>query len=76
MTSLQSTFSPENTLFDLKFKDREQFRTYDYVVANPPFSDKTWSIGLTPSQDRFRLDRRDCRGGFCQSHHASSRVPF
>jgi type I restriction enzyme M protein len=22
-------------------------RTYDYVVANPPFSDKTWSTGLT-----------------------------
>jgi type I restriction enzyme M protein len=43
-----------NTLFDPKFKDREQPRTYDYVVANPPFSDKTWSTGLTPSQDRFQ----------------------
>jgi type I restriction enzyme M protein len=43
-----------NTLFDPKFKDREQLRTYDYVVANPPFSDKTWSTGLTPSQDRFQ----------------------
>jgi type I restriction enzyme M protein len=31
-----------------KFKDGEQLRTYDYVVANPPFSDKTWSTGLTP----------------------------
>lgn len=36
-----------NTLFDPKFKDGEQLRTYDYVVANPPFSDKTWSTGLT-----------------------------
>lgn len=35
-----------NTLFDPKFKDGEQLRTYDYVVANPPFSDKTWSTGL------------------------------
>jgi type I restriction enzyme M protein len=43
-----------NTLFDPKFKDREQLRTYDYVVANPPFSDKTWSTGITPSQDRFQ----------------------
>ena len=43
-----------NTLFDPKFKDREQLRTYDYVVANPPFSDKTWSTGLMPSQDRFQ----------------------
>jgi type I restriction enzyme M protein len=31
-----------------KFKDGEQLRTYDYVVANPPFSDKTWSTGLNP----------------------------
>ena len=36
-----------NTLFDPKFKDGEHLRTYDYVVANPPFSDKTWSTGLT-----------------------------
>jgi type I restriction enzyme M protein len=35
-----------NTLFDPKFKDGEQLRTYDYVVANPPFSDKAWSTGL------------------------------
>ena len=32
-----------NTLAAPKFKDGEQLRTYDYVVANPPFSDKTWS---------------------------------
>jgi type I restriction enzyme M protein len=38
-----------NTLANPKFKDGEQLRTYDYVVANPPFSDKTWSTGLTPS---------------------------
>ena len=36
-----------NTLASPKFKDGEQLRTYDYVVANPPFSDKTWSTGLT-----------------------------
>jgi len=36
-----------NTLADPKFKDGERLRTYDYVVANPPFSDKTWSTGLT-----------------------------
>jgi type I restriction enzyme M protein len=29
-------------------------RTYDYVVANPPFSDKTWSTGITPEQDTHR----------------------
>src|SRR2546421_7072681 len=43
-----------NTLFDPKFKNGEQLRTYDYVVANPPFSDKTWSTGLTPTKDSFQ----------------------
>src|SRR5438132_1998 len=42
-----------NTLAAPKFKDGEQLRTYDYVVANPPFSDKTWTTGLTPSKDHF-----------------------
>src|SRR6476619_5023597 len=37
----------EGTLVKPKFLDGEQLRTYDYVVANPPFSDKTWSTGLT-----------------------------
>jgi type I restriction enzyme M protein len=43
-----------NTLAAPKFKDGEQLRTYDYVVANPPFSDKTWTTGLTPSKGRGR----------------------
>jgi type I restriction enzyme M protein len=48
-----------NTLAEPKFKDsdksgKEQLRTYDYVVANPPFSDKTWTTGLTPSNDPFQ----------------------
>src|SRR3982075_2683508 len=43
-----------NTLAAPKFKDGEQLRTYDYVVANPPFSDKTWSTGLTPSNDPYQ----------------------
>jgi type I restriction enzyme M protein len=43
-----------NTLAAPKFKDGEQLRTYDYVVANPPFSDKTWTTGLTPSKDPFQ----------------------
>lgn len=43
-----------NTLASPKFKDGEQLRTYDYVVANPPFSDKAWSTGLTPSADPYQ----------------------
>jgi type I restriction enzyme M protein len=37
----------EGTLVKPRFLDGERLRTYDYVVANPPFSDKTWSTGLT-----------------------------
>jgi len=43
-----------NTLASPKFKDGEQLRTYDFVVANPPFSDKTWSTGLTPGSDPYQ----------------------
>ncbi|MGJ4802467.1 N-6 DNA methylase [Luteimonas sp. SDU82] len=43
-----------NTLSNPKFKDGEQLRTYDYVVANPPFSDKSWSTGLTPANDPYQ----------------------
>src|SRR5438552_2180229 len=43
-----------NTLAAPKFTDGEALRTYDYVVANPPFSDKTWTTGLTPSEDFFQ----------------------
>jgi len=43
-----------NTLANPKFKDGEQLRTYDYVVANPPFSDKAWSTGLNPTNDPFQ----------------------
>ncbi len=44
-----------NTLSNPKFKDGESLRTYDYVVANPPFSDKAWSTGLTPAKDTISV---------------------
>lgn len=42
-----------NTLADPKFKDGDSLKTFDYVVANPPFSDKRWSTGLDPMSDPF-----------------------
>ncbi len=42
---------PGNTLADPKFKDGEALKTFDYVVANPPFSDKRWSNGIDPLND-------------------------
>ena len=42
-----------NTLADPKFKDGATLKAFDYVVANPPFSDKRWSTGLDPANDVF-----------------------
>src|SRR5690242_8941772 len=42
-----------NTLTDPKFKDGDTLKTFDYVVANPPFSDKRWSTGLDPEKDPY-----------------------
>jgi len=41
-----------NTLADPKFLDGDQLKTFDYVVANPPFSDKRWNTGL--GGDKFK----------------------
>ncbi len=43
-----------NTLADPKFKDGDTLKTFDYVVANPPFSDKRWSTGLDPLNDPYQ----------------------
>ena len=48
-----ATIANGNTLSDPKFKDGNKLRTYDYVVANPPFSVKTWTTGLTPENDSY-----------------------
>lgn len=40
-----------NSLADPKFLDGESLKTFDYVVANPPFSDKRWTTGLDPEND-------------------------
>jgi type I restriction enzyme M protein len=42
-----------NTLTDPKFKDGDTLKTFDYVVANPPFSDKRWSTGIDPPNDPY-----------------------
>jgi type I restriction enzyme M protein len=43
-----------NTLADPKFKEGDTLKTFDYVVANPPFSDKRWSTGLDPLNDPYQ----------------------
>lgn len=42
-----------NSLADPKFLDGEALKAFDYVVANPPFSDKRWATGLDPANDPY-----------------------
>ena len=42
-----------NTLASPLFTESDALKTFDYVVANPPFSDKRWSTGLTPDADLY-----------------------
>jgi type I restriction enzyme M protein len=42
-----------NTLANPLFTEGIGLKTFDYVVANPPFSDKRWSTGLTADADPY-----------------------
>ncbi|WP_445370138.1 type I restriction-modification system subunit M [Methylomonas sp. HW2-6] len=42
-----------NTLADPKFTDGGNLKTFDFVVANPPFSDKRWTHGVDTEHDPF-----------------------
>jgi type I restriction enzyme M protein len=45
----------DNTLSTPHFKDAKTgaLKTFDYVVANPPFSTKAWSNGFNPAEDIY-----------------------
>lgn len=42
-----------NTLADPKFRENDRLTTFDYLVANPPFSVKTWKNGVENDYGRF-----------------------
>jgi type I restriction enzyme M protein len=43
-----------NTLANPLFSDASgQLKTFDFVIANPPFSDKRWSNGIDPLHDPY-----------------------
>ena len=45
----------DNTLSNPHFKDADgNLKTFDFAVANPPFSAKAWSNGLNPDKDEFQ----------------------
>ena len=42
-----------NTLAAPDFTENDRLRTFDFAVANPPFSDKAWTNGLNPENDIY-----------------------
>ncbi|NOR48634.1 MAG: type I restriction-modification system subunit M [Methanosarcinaceae archaeon] len=46
----------ENTLSTPLFKDGDQLKTFDFVIANPPFSFKSWSNGVKDPDDFGRFE--------------------
>jgi type I restriction-modification system DNA methylase subunit len=45
----------DNSLSSPHFKDADgRLKTFDFVVANPPFSTKAWSNGFHPEADEFK----------------------
>ena len=45
----------DNTLSSPHFKQADGgLKTFDFVVANPPFSTKAWSNGFDPANDEYR----------------------
>ncbi|MBC8507753.1 MAG: N-6 DNA methylase [Chloroflexi bacterium] len=43
-----------NTLADPHYKEKDgRLKAFDYVVANPPFSDKAWRNGFDPENDLY-----------------------
>lgn len=43
-----------NTISDPQWKEENgQLKTFDFAVANPPFSNKNWTNGINPQEDLF-----------------------
>ncbi len=65
----------QSTLSDPFFKDTNGYlRTFDFVVANPPFSSKNWTSGFNPNDDlfqRFEKDEEESR----KTGKASYKIP-
>lgn len=44
-----------NTISSPQWKDApDRLKTFDFAVANPPFSNKNWTSGITPKKDLFK----------------------
>lgn len=51
-----ATILRENTLSTPLFKDAKsgKLKSFDYIVANPPFSTKSWTSGFNPAEDEYK----------------------
>lgn len=52
-----------DTITSPKFLDGNRLKAFDYVVANPPFSIKSWSNGLDNEYGRFEYGRPPEKNG-------------
>src|SRR3989344_1174826 len=44
-----------NTISEPHWKNNDgTLKTFDFVIANPPFSTKSWSNGINPTNDEFK----------------------
>lgn len=48
-----ATIRQGNTISDPKFKKEDELKTFDFAVANPPFSNKNWTNGIEPTSDLY-----------------------
>ena len=44
----------EDTISSPQFIENEKLKTFDFAVANPPFSDKVWGKGLNKKDDPYQ----------------------
>lgn len=53
----EAEIAGKNTIADPQHKTDGKLKRFDYVVANPPFSVKNWSNGISPMDDEYNRFR-------------------
>jgi type I restriction enzyme M protein len=54
----EASIAGKNTISDPQFKENDgTLKRFDFVVANPPFSVKNWTNGISPMDDLFNRFR-------------------
>ena len=50
----EASIGGKNTITSPQFKENDgKLKRFDFVVANPPFSTKSWATGISPMNDEF-----------------------